>query len=143
MLINPSRVITLTRLNTLSSRLGRRIFLILFLLSGCLSLALLSSASHNSSGNFFVFGPANYVRERGAPSPVSSNFSAQPGPNYLLRVYNGGRDNQYRSTSRAAIGSMASRSFGLGTLTRDATIVTITTTATTSVMTMTRLTTFA
>jgi hypothetical protein len=34
---------------------------------------------------------------------VTNNFTAPAGTDYLLRIYNGGRDNQYRPTSRAAV----------------------------------------
>ncbi len=65
---------------------------------------LRSSQAANSSHTFLVFGPVDYVRERGKPKPVTNNFSVvRPEGDYLLRIYNGGRNNQYRTTSKAAV----------------------------------------
>lgn len=82
-------LVVVTLLLTLSS----------FLFVGFLQL---SQAAH-SSHTFLVYGPANYVRERGAPVPVTNNFTAHAGNDYLLRIFNGGRHNQFRTTSRAAV----------------------------------------
>src|SRR5258705_355057 len=88
------------------SRFGKPVGAVLSLaLFFSLGIFLLrSSQAANSAPTFLVFGPMEYVREKGRPAPVTNNFSVvRPGSDYLLRIFNGGRNNQYHSTSKAAV----------------------------------------
>ncbi|MCM3869901.1 MAG: hypothetical protein ND895_04310 [Pyrinomonadaceae bacterium] len=54
----------------------------------CVGFLRLSQAAL-SSRTFLVFGPANYVRERGAPASVTNHFTAaRPGAEEIRPVWN-------------------------------------------------------
>ena len=52
---------------------------------------LLAGGSATMAGNMIVFGPKDYAPAKGQPLPVMDIFTvAAPGPNYTLRIDNGG-----------------------------------------------------
>ncbi len=78
--------------------------LVLFLCGASLSLAPAPvTAAQNPSAACPVFGPADFVRARGAPRVATRSFAApQPGSG-LLRIYNGGRSGQFGRVSSAQV----------------------------------------
>jgi serine protease len=67
-----------------------------------LSVALL--ASQQQPRSYPVYGPENFTRANGHPVIETRTFSVtRPGPGYLVRIHNGGRDGQFPRSSSAHV----------------------------------------
>lgn len=71
------------------------------LLSVCFAIVLAPSAH---AGEFTVFGPQNFVRDKGKPLPESHVFTIPDAPTeYSLRIFNGGAQNEFERVSSAGV----------------------------------------
>src|SRR2546421_530929 len=69
-----------------------------------LGLALTEQPPPNPPGMYVFYGPEDFVREAGAPVTVSRAFSVQnTGADYFIRVYNGGRAQQFYKVTSAVV----------------------------------------
>jgi hypothetical protein len=88
-----------------SNHLGLICAVAITLVYPCFSFMLhTSSAQGSPGGTFLVFGPADYLRSAGQPVSVGRYFNVRnPNASYTLRIFNGGKENQFARSSSAVV----------------------------------------